>query len=443
MTYIESGIIAIMQIVLLSGGSGKRLWPLSNDVRSKQFLKLLEDENGNSQSMLQRVFGQIKKAQPKAKITIASNSSQVDSIKSQLGENIATVLEPVRRDTFPAIALACSYLASEGIDRNETVIVLPCDPYTEVKFFETLTKLDEIISSGKADMALIGIKPQIPTSKYGYIVPSETRDGYFGVSRFVEKPTEEKAKVLISEGAFWNGGVFAFKLGYVLDILGETDYKQTLESYSTLEKISFDYKVVEKAKNIAVVPFEGKWTDLGTWRTLADEVTARSSGPVIKEDAENCFVINELNIPIIALGLKDVVITACHDGILVSDLTKSSNLKNVVEKLETARPMYEERRWGEYTVLEQNAYSLTKHLHLLPGKGISLQTHKYRSEIWVITAGEGKFTLDDEVTQVKAGDVLKIEKGQRHKIEAITDLHITEVQLGEKFDETDIQRLDM
>jgi len=334
-----------MQIILLSGGSGKRLWPLSNDVRSKQFVKLLKAEDngadGEMLSMVQRVYAQIREAQPEANITIGTNESQVNIIKEQLGENVGIVLEPERRDTFPAIALACAYLSSEkNINNNETVVVLPCDPYTEVSFFKTLSSLDKIISSNAADIALIGIKPTSPTSKYGYIVPGqEIVAGANNVSRFIEKPNEDNAAKLIKEdGAYWNSGVFAFKLGLVLDIAKSntqfSNFKELYDKYSELEKISFDYKVVEKAKRVAVVPFSGNWTDIGTWRALSDEMPYNVLGKVIQEKNTNTFIINELDIPIIVLGAKNLVIAASPDGILVSDFNESTNLKPYVEKLE-------------------------------------------------------------------------------------------------------------
>jgi len=334
-----------MQIILLSGGSGKRLWPLSNDVRSKQFLKLLTDENGNQQSMVQRVYEQIRAAQPNAQITIGTNAAQADIIKEQLGDNVNIVLEPERRDTFPAIALACACLESEkNVSRDETVVVLPCDPYTEVDFFRTLSSLDKLIADNAADITLIGITPLMPASKYGYIVPKDAvhspqiQNGAFNVSRFVEKPNEELAAKLINEeGAYWNAGVFAFKLGLVLDIARSNVqfacFKDLYEKYGELEKISFDYKVVEKAKRAAVVPFSGKWTDIGTWCALADEMPVTSIGSVVQDKNLNTFIVNELNIPIIVLGAKNLVIAASADGILVSGLNESSDIKPLVEQL--------------------------------------------------------------------------------------------------------------
>jgi mannose-1-phosphate guanylyltransferase len=438
-----------MHLILLSGGSGKRLWPLSNDVRSKQFLKLLTDGSGNRQSMVERVYAQIRAANPTAHITIATNQSQVDSIRSQLGDSVDIVLEPERRDTFPAIALACAHLESEKqVGADETVIVLPCDPYTEVEFFQTLNKLDKLIKENAADIALIGVKPTMPESKFGYIVPeSEIESGAYKVSRFVEKPPEEKAAELIKNGAYWNGGVFAFRLGKVLEIaranVNFANFAELHSRYSELEKISFDYKVVEKAERVAVAPYSGKWTDIGTWKALADEMSVKSLGAVTQEKTQNTFVVNELDIPLIALGTKDLIIAASPDGILVSDMEASAEVKPLVDKIEAARPMYEERRWGTYTVLAQKEHCLVKNLFIAAGKAISLQAHAHRSEVWVITKGEGKFTLDDDVKTVTVGDILKIEIGQKHKMAAVTDLYFTEVQLGDKFDESDIIRFDL
>lgn len=436
-----------MNIILLSGGSGKRLWPLSNDARSKQFLKVLTNEKGDKQSMAQRVFGQIKAAIPNVDITVATNVSQVDNIRSQMGNDVNIVIEPERRDTFPAIALSCAYLALEkGVDLDETIIVLPVDPYTELDFFRTLPRLDTLISNEVADIALIGVAPTIPTSKYGYIVP-DNADGasVSSVNRFVEKPDEATASALIAQGAYWNGGVFAFKLKYITEIIKSTvefaDYLELLGKYGQLKKVSFDYEVVEKARKISVVPFHGKWSDIGTWRTLTDEMSVAVSGKVLLEHSHNTFVANELDIPIISLGTSDLVIAASPDGILVSDLVESSQLKSVVDKLENTRPMYEERRWGEYTVVSRDENSLIKRLNLAKGKSISYQSHKHRDETWVVTAGKGELMLDGETSMIAVGDSIQIRRRQKHRVTAIEDLSITEVQIGEILSEEDIVRV--
>ena len=435
-----------MQIILLSGGSGKRLWPLSNNVRSKQFLKLLEDGHGNRQSMAQRVYAQIKEAQPNAAITIATNAAQLDSIRNQLGDSVRVVIEPERRDTFPAILLACGYLALEkNISYDETVIVLPVDPFTELGFFGALTRLDKLVSSTAADIALIGIKPLLPTSKYGYIVPgAEIAPNAFLVSQFVEKPDEKTAGELIDDGAYWNGGAFAFKLGYMMGIARENanfaNYGELHSKYGELEKTSFDYKVVEKASHVAVVPYNGKWADIGTWRTLTDEMPASALGNVVSQHTRNTFVVNELGIPVVALGTKDVIIAASPDGILVSDLIESSQLKPIVDKLEHARPMYEEMHWGNYTVVAQDRESLVRKMSLLAGKSISCQPGQCRGHVWVVTSGCGELSLGNKTQKLAAGDVAKIARGQNYKLTATSDMQITEVQIGGRFDEGNVVR---
>ena len=435
-----------MQIIMLSGGSGKRLWPLSNDIRSKQFLKILIDENGNPQSMAQRVYNQISKVYPKTNITVATNISQVDSIRSHMGENVNIVLEPERRDTFPAIALSCVFLAYEkSIDLDETIAVLPVDSYTEHGFFDTLQSLDNIVSRDEANLALIGIKPTLATSKYGYIVPGKPITEYASeVLRFVEKPEEDIALSLIERGALWNGGVFVFKLKYVIDIveryLSFSDFDDLRNRYCEFDKISFDYMVVERAQRIAVVPYQGTWSDIGIWRTLVDEMPNNVSGNTKLENTMNTYIVNELEIPVVALGTKDLIIAASPDGILVSDLVESSQLKPVVDNMENTRPMFEERRWGRYTVVARDKNSLVKQLFLYKDKAISYQTHEHRDEIWVIISGYGEFVLDGEIRKVKVGDTLRINRGQKHSIRAISDLLITEVQIGAILSEDDIER---
>lgn len=442
-----------MNIILLSGGSGKRLWPLSNDTRSKQFLKLLTNEHGEYESMVQRVYGQIEKAGIQANIVVATGASQIDSIRRQLGNSVDIVIEPSRRDTFPAIALACSYLYSEkGIKKEEPVIVLPVDPFVELHYFYTLMKMEQAVKDGQADMILMGIEPTEPSSRYGYIIPEKKAvDTPVHVVQFKEKPEEELAKQLIAQGAVWNGGVFAFQLGYVLSILEKnaniTNYQDLQKNYEILEKTSFDYAVAEKADSVAMILYKGSWKDLGTWNTLTEEMKDSCVGSVIMgEDCENTHIVNELSIPVVALGTKDLVIAASPDGILVSDKEKSSSLKPYVEKM-NLRPMFEERFWGEYKVLDYTQYgddikSLTKHLIIQKGKNISYQIHHNRDEIWTIVDGTGELLIDDHIRNVRRGDVAYIVKGQKHAIRAVTDLHLIEVQIGNELTEEDIIRFD-
>lgn len=438
----------MLNIILLSGGSGKRLWPLSNDTMSKQFLRLLTNDKGKKESMVQRVFRQIDEAGLKANITIATNKNQEDLITKQLG-NVDMVLEPERRNTFPAIVLACSYIYSNSkASLDDSVIVIPVDPYAENSYFTTLAKIDEEIQKENSEIVLMGIKPTYPSEKYGYIVCGNGSDRK--VKSFKEKPSLEDAKKLLKEGAFWNGGVFGFKLKYILNIaqkyVSNTKYENVVNSYSKLPSISFDYEVVEKASNISMVEYSGYWKDLGTWNTLTEEIEETHGNVILGEGCENVSVVNVSDKPIVALGLKDTVIAASADGIFVSNKEKSSYNKSYVEKIST-RPMYQDKRWGTYTVLfsdtlSDNSKCLTKHLFINKGKELSYQLHHHRNEIWNIIDGKGKLTLDEKTIDINKGDVIQIKKNTKHKVVATDDLHIIEVQIGDKVDEEDIERLD-
>lgn len=444
-----------MQLVLLSGGSGKRLWPLSNNARSKQFLPLLEMDDGTMESMVQRVVRQARLSNLTNEITLATNASQLDIITNQLGDSVSVVTEPERRDTFPAIALAASYLSFEKkCADDEVVVIMPCDPYTELGYFETIGRMVECVKNNVADLVLMGIAPTYPSERYGYVVPEAQVSEVSGfkfqkVSRFTEKPTTAVAEELLKQGAFWNGGVFAFRLGYMMNIvrkyMASDSFDDTRARYSEFPKISFDYEVAEKAESVAVISFNGEWKDLGTWNMLTDELHKPVIGnAVMGAHCENTHVINELQNPIFVDGLKDVVVAACPDGILVCSKVHSEEIKKSVENL-TPRPMYEERRWGTYRVLDDSYYadgrhSLTKSITLKEGKNISYQIHHHRSETWTFVQGEGIFVLDGQEQKVKAGDTVVIPVEHWHAIKALTELTFIEVQSGNPLIEEDIER---
>lgn len=434
-----------MNIILLSGGSGKRLWPLSNNVRSKQFLKIFIKEDGTRESMTQRMYRMIKKVDSDALVTIATSKNQIPQIKAQLGDAVNISIEPSRKDTFPAIALATTYLKKNGLDNNESVVVCPIDSYVDEDYFEYLKKLSD--EAGKANLTLMGIQPTYPSEKYGYIIPTTT-ELISQIKEFKEKPNQETAKEYITTGALWNAGVFAFKLSYLLDIVTDmfnTDsYDELSEKYNTLQKISFDYAVVEKEKNINVIRFHGIWKDLGTWNTLSEVMTDSVSGNAVVYGCENTHIINELSIPLLTLGINNAVVAATPDGILVTNKEHSQQLKKFVTDL---RPMYERRKWGEYKVLDyklhkDNNKSLVKELIINPGQYISYQYHQHRTKIWTFTEGIGKLVLDDVVKEVRRGDVTIIAPGMKHAIKGITELHVIEVQIGDELTEDDIECLD-
>lgn len=448
-----------MKLILLSGGSGKRLWPLSNNSRSKQFLKMLTNQDNELESMVQRVWRQLESNHIKEGTYISTGKTQVDIIQSQLGTQVPLIIEPERRDTFPAIALAATYLYSKlSINVNEVIIVMPVDSYVEDSFFYKIQDLEKVIQTSGMDIALIGVNPTYASTKYGYILPEkiEVNDNqpqsYIKVKGFKEKPTEEQARRLIGQNALWNCGVFAFKLGYIIDQMKRrglpTQYDEITRHYDRLPNISFDYEIVESAEQIAVVPFSGIWKDLGTWNRLTEGMQTSIIGKgLISEDCINTHVINELDIPVFVLGATNMVVATSPDGILVSDKSTSHYVKEVIKDLDQ-RPMYEERRWGWYCVLDYKKSTdgmevLTKRLCLFAGKNLSYQYHHKRSEVWVVVKGEGEFVLDGTLSHVKPGDVLNIPVSGRHGIKAITDLEIIEVQMGTKLEEDDIVRVFM
>ncbi|MFV8518580.1 sugar phosphate nucleotidyltransferase [Bacillus sp. SBS7] len=444
-----------MKLILLSGGSGKRLWPLSNDSRSKQFLKVLKSEKNEMQSMVQRVWGQLTSLGIENDAVIATSKSQVDMINSQLGNDISIIIEPERRDTFPAIALAASYLYSkEHVDLDEVVGVLPVDPYVENSFFERLLDLENALNSSNADLGLMGVTPTYPSEKYGYIVPNveKSTQELIQVSHFKEKPATAEAEELLKQNALWNSGVFAFKLDKIISVLDQkglpVQYDMLVQQYASLPKISFDYEVVEKTENIIALPYSGSWKDLGTWNTLTEEMGTNILGKGnMGIECEQNHIINELDIPVSVLGLSNIIVAASPDGILVSEKDASPRVKELVGDWDQ-RPMYEERRWGWYRVLDHTKYDdgnevLTKRIGITASKNLSYQYHNNRSEVWTVVKGEGIFVLDEEIRVVRPGDVLEIQPGQKHAIKAVTDLEFIEVQSGSELIEEDIVRIYM
>ncbi|PHB12591.1 mannose-1-phosphate guanylyltransferase [Bacillus wiedmannii] len=444
-----------MKLILLSGGSGKRLWPLSNDSRSKQFLRVLKNNNDEMQSMVQRVWGQLTNLGIENDAVIATSKSQVDMINSQLGNDVPIIIEPERRDTFPAIALAASYLYSkEHVDLDEVIGVLPVDPYVENSFFERLLDLEQALNSSNADLGLMGITPTYPSEKYGYIVPNveKSTQELIQVSHFKEKPATAEAEELLKQNALWNSGVFAFKLDKIISLLDQkglpVQYDVLVQQYASLPKISFDYEVVEKTENIVALPYNGSWKDLGTWNTLTEEMGTNIIGKGnMGIECEQNHIINELDIPVSVLGLSNIIVAVSPDGILVSEKDASPRVKELVGDWDQ-RPMYEERRWGWYRVLDHTKYDdgnevLTKRIGITASKNLSYQYHNNRSEVWTIVKGEGIFVLDDEIRVVRPGDVLEIQPGQKHAIKAVTDLEFIEVQSGSELVEEDIVRIYM
>ena len=436
-----------MNLVLLSGGSGQRLWPLSNDVRSKQFIKIFHRADGGLESMVQRVYRQIREVDPEASVTIATAKSQVSAIHNQLGEDVGISVEPCRRDTFPAIALSAAYLRDvRGISEDAPVVVCPVDPYVDNDYFEALKALNDRAAVSDANLVLMGIEPTYPSEKYGYIIP-QGKEAVSKVSMFKEKPTQEVARSYISQGALWNGGVFAFRLGYVLnrahELLDFADYEDLFRKYDTLKKISFDYAVVEHEPKIEVMRFSGTWKDLGTWNTLTEAMDSSAVGEALfNENCHNVHVINELDVPILCMGLKDVVVSASPNGILVSDKEQSSYIKPYVNTLDQ-RVMFADKSWGSFRVIDVDDSSMTIKVTLNPGHSMNYHSHSRRDEVWTVISGRGRTVVDGMSQEVQAGDVITMAAGCRHTVFAETELKLIEVQLGQEISVSDKQKFEL
>ena len=432
-----------MNIILLSGGSGKRLWPLSNDIRSKQFIKIFKTADGY-ESMVQRVYRQITEVDKDASVTIATSKTQVSAIHNQLGDSVGVCVEPCRRDTFPAIALATAYLHDvKGVGPDEPVVVCPVDPYVNNDYFEALKQLSDLAEKGGANLSLMGIEPTYPSEKYGYIIP-ESAGSVSPVRTFKEKPDAKTAEQYIAQGALWNGGVFAYRLGYVLDraheLIDFTDHQDLFNKYETLNKISFDYAVVEHESKIQVMRFAGQWKDMGTWNTLTEAMEERVIGKGVMNDAcEGVNIINETDVPVLAMGLHDVVISASPNGILVSDKEQSSYIKPFVDAMDQ-QVMFAEKSWGSFRVLDVEPESMTIKVTLNAGHSMHYHSHAHRDEVWVVISGQGKTVVDGMENRVAPGDVITMAAGCRHTVMALTELKLMEVQLGKDISVDDKQK---
>ena len=402
-----------MKIVLLSGGSGERLWPLSNTTMSKQFLKVLD----NNESMLQRIFRQICLHFSMNDIYVSAPKEQVELILTQIPINDDhIIIEPSRKGTYASIRLASAYLRE-----CDNICVIPVDSYVNDDFFSILKQIPH-----NDKISLIGIKPTCPSEEYGYIVPNGKE------FTFKEKPDKQLAEKYISEGALWNAGIFCFN-----PKLFQDEYLDIINNYEYLEKNSFDCAVLEKQHDFNVIEYSGLWKDIGTWNTFFEEMYVDSKNVAVN----NCFnthVINCTDKFTIVSGINDSVVAITNDGVLVSSKEDTKDIKQFVPH---NRPFYEKKRWGEYRIIRKADNYLVKELSLLPNNEISYQSHNHRKESWTIVDGDGTMIIDDKKYLINVGDVVNIAENQKHKmIAGENGLKIIEVQIGSILEESDIKR---
>lgn len=441
-----------MRIVLLSGGSGKRLWPLSNEIRSKIFLKLLKSPDGGKESMIQRICRQLESAGLLQSTTIVTHQNQVEITKNHIGDRVPIISEPYKRGTFTAVALAAAYFHSKvHADSDETICIIPVDLFVEDPFFDIFRQLPDILAHSKADIALLGTTPTHASNQYGYIVPKiKNKAEYYPVAQFVEKPDANHASLLIQKNALWNCGVFAFSLQFMLSYLSSqglpVGYEEWLDRYEQQPELSFDHEVVEKTRHSVVIPYGGTWNDLGSWDTLADHLGSKIIGlGQVSDDSVNTHLVNELSYPVQVIDVSDIIVAASSDGILVASKANANRIKQQISSVRR-RPMYEERRWGTYRVLdhsktEKEMETLTKKIELLAGKHMSYHSHQKRREVWTVISGSGELLLEDRLSPIQTGDVIQIPCGAKHTVRAISLLALIEVQIGNNLDEEDITRV--
>ena len=437
-----------MKILLLSGGDGKRLWPLSNNSNAKQFIRLLPSRGGTKQSMLERVYNQLKTQDLDTNAFIITNVQQIDCVIHQVGTDTNIISEPTRRDTFPAIVLGASYLNEQHVPLDETVLVMPVDAYVDLRFFEYFPQVDQAVQASDDALHLIGVTPLHPTSKYGYIVPDEAAQ-MSSVRLFQEKPTVDVAEQLIGQGALWNCGIFACKLHLLLDELAErnlpTTYSDLTSRYDELEKTSFDYAVVEHAESVFVHRYDGDWKDLGTWNTLTEEMTSTTHGQVELFESTNTHVINELNLPLIGIGLEDLVVAVNADGILVSKKEATPQLKDYLASSDDY-PKFKWKRWGQSEVIHHETladghHSVTRRMLVQAGKELSYHYHEETDTIWTILQGTAIVTIDGESFEVRPTNAISIQRGKAHMLKASETVILIEVQYSLKYMNNDTQFL--
>jgi len=452
--------------IILAGGSGSRLWPLSRELYPKQLLNLNSDK-----SLLQSTFERLSSFMPKKNIISITNTKHSSNVKMQLGEiceGSVVLSEPVSKNTAPAIALATKYIM-ESSNSDPVILVVPSDHLIENKnkFLSTVKKGEKLAEQGY--IVTFGIEPNYPETGYGYInVSSEKLESGFKVKEFVEKPDSKTAEKYLKAGTyFWNSGIFMFKASVMFSeieksapeiakISKEFDFANTDEipyiNFDKMPNISIDYAVMEKSDRIALVKLESDWNDLGSWQSIYDISKKDKNGNVfightLDKDSKNSFVYSSSKI-VATIGLEDTVIVETEDAILACKKDRTQDVKYIYDKLKQQndnthlvhKTVY--RPWGFYTVIAQGKGFLTKIIHVNPGHKLSVQSHNHRSEHWVVLSGTAKVILDSEEHILQSGKSIDIPVKAVHSLQNPfeEDIEIIEVQKGDILIEEDIIR---
>lgn len=445
--------------VILAGGSGSRLWPLSRELYPKQLLNLYAEK-----SLLQSTFERLNKFIPAENIISVTNSKHSANVRMQLGklsENSIILSEPISKNTAPAIALSVKYIF-ENSKNDETVLVVPSDLLIEDndKFIQTIQEAQKYVDEGF--IVTFGIKPTYPEIGFGYICAEDGK-----VKSFTEKPDVETAQKYLNDGNyFWNSGIFMFKTSTILSecehhcpeiakIIKNINCSDKNIPFTEFEKmpcISIDYAVMEKSKKLAMVELKSDWKDLGSWKSIY-EVSPKDGnnnvfvGHVLDKDSKNSFVYSSSKL-VATIGLEDTVVIETEDAILACKKDKTQEVKQIYETLKEQHDGTQKvhktvyRPWGFYTVIAEGKGFISKIIHVNPGQKLSVQSHNHRSEHWVVLTGMAKVVLESKEHILSPGHSVDIAVKEIHSLQNPfeEDLEIIEVQKGDILSEDDIIR---
>lgn len=455
-----------MKVVILAGGSGTRLFPLSRKCYPKQFLKIA----GKKSLLAQTMERFLTKVQPKDIIIVTNGDYKFiveEILREEKAEDASIILEPVGRNTAPAIALACQYCKEKlNASDDEVVFVAPSDHMVKPpsQFMKLVEQAGRIAKDGH--IVTLGVVPDKPETGYGYIRAAEALpNGGFSVFAFKEKPRREVAEAYLKAGNYyWNAGMFVFTIGTLMQEIAkyETDiitllsngYDSALASFSKMPNISIDYAVAEQSDKMAVLPFDIYWNDIGSWDALSETMESDVSdnaedGDVELLDCNNTMALSNSRM-IVGIGLDNTIIVETPDVVLVTKKGDSQKVKKVFDKLqlaerkETMENITMFRPWGSYSILTEGEGFKVKRIVVNPGGKLSLQLHHKRSEHWTIVSGEATITVGEDSALYKANQSTYIPIGVKHRLENNGDvpIELIEVQVGKYLGEDDIERFD-